>query len=54
MSDMLVKLFNISISINEEEKLLTSGIRIKRAFANNPITCYIATKDKELIGFCMF
>ena len=81
MADMLVKLFNISMSVNEEEKLLENGIRIKRAlatnrskiveysktcggqdysdevraaFANNPITCYIATKDKELIGFACF
>ena len=81
MADMLVKLFNISMPVNEEEKLLENGIRIKRAlatnrskiveysktcggqdysdevraaFANNPITCYIATKDKELIGFACF
>ena len=81
MADMLVKLFNISMPVNEEEKLLENGIRIKRAlatdrskiieysktcggqdysdevraaFANNPITCYIAAKDKELIGFACF
>lgn len=24
------------------------------AFANNPITCYIATRDKKLIGFACF
>ena len=33
MADMLVKLFNISIPVNEEEKLLANGIRIKRALA---------------------
>ena len=27
---------------------------VQAAFANNPITCYIATKDKELIGFACF
>lgn len=78
MADMLVKLFNISAPVKEEEIFLKNGIRFKRAlapdrnkiieysktcggedysaevraaFANNPITCYIATKDKELIGF---
>ena len=81
MADMLVKLFNISMPVADEEKLLENGIRIKRAlapdkskiieysktcggqdysdevsvaFTNNPITCYIATKDKELIGFACF
>ena len=81
MADMLVKLFNISMPVGDEEKLLENGIRIKRAlapdkskiieysktcggqdysdevsaaFTNNPITCYIATKDKELIGFACF
>lgn len=81
MADMLVKLFNISAPVKEEEIFFENGIRFKRAlapdrnkiieysktcggedysaevqaaFANNPITCYIATKDKELIGFACF
>lgn len=24
------------------------------AFANNPVTCYIATKDKKIIGFACY
>ena len=35
MADMLVKLFNISMPVNEEEKLLENGIRIKRALATD-------------------
>ena len=31
MADMLVKLFSIYMPVNEEEKLLENGIRIKRA-----------------------
>ena len=31
MADMLVKLFNVSMPVDEEEKLIQNGIRIKRA-----------------------
>ena len=27
---------------------------VKAAFANNPITCYIAIKDKKIIGFACY
>lgn len=27
---------------------------VQGAFANNPITCYIATKNKKLVGFACF
>lgn len=27
---------------------------VKAAFANNPVTCYIATKDKKIIGFACY
>ena len=27
---------------------------VKAAFTNNPITCYIATKDKKIIGFACY
>lgn len=81
MADMLVKLFNISYSDEQEAKLRQNGIRIKRAlapdrsrvvefsktvsdqdysdevraaFANNPVTCYIAARGKELLGFACF
>lgn len=27
---------------------------VQAAFCNNPITCYIATKDKKLIGFACY
>lgn len=33
MADMLVKLFNVPMPVDEEEKLLENGIRIKRALA---------------------
>ena len=27
---------------------------VKAAFSNNPITCYIATREKEIIGFACY
>ena len=27
---------------------------VRAAFANNPVTCYIATREKELIGFACY
>ena len=27
---------------------------VKAAFSNNPITCYIATKEKKIIGFACY
>lgn len=27
---------------------------MRAAFANNPVTCYIATREKELIGFACY
>ena len=81
MADMLVKLFRLKLEDAGIEKLLSQGIRIKKAlapdlskvvdfakncsendysdevrcaFANQPVTCYIAVKDRRLIGFACY
>lgn len=81
MADMLVKLYDMPDSHGIEEKLLKSGIRIKKAlppdrsriiafsrtcakedysdevqaaFSNQPVTCYIATREKKIIGFACY
>ena len=58
MADMLVKLFNISMPVNEEEKLLENGIRIKRALATDRSkiieyskTCGGQDYSDEVIGY---
>ena len=31
-----------------------SSDEVRAAFSNNPVTCYIATREKELIGFACY
>lgn len=81
MSDMLVKLYDLSDEVPNIDSLRSQGISIKRvlspdkhkvieyvrdtfsdgwasecdvAFSNQPISCFIAVKDKTIIGFACY
>ena len=61
MADMLVKLYDLRDDPTLFARLEADGIRIKQAlspdkhrvlaFINQPVSCFIAVKEKQVVGF---